>query len=294
MRAKILTAAIALLIGMPAAGQLEGVIDVHVHAAPDSRDRSIDALEAARMAQRMGMRAVVFKNHYTHTASLAYLVAQVVPDVHFFGGIALNNTVGGVNPNAVEHMALTAGRFGKVVWLPTFDSEYNNRIAAPSPRPIAIMRDGALLPAVGRVFELIAQYDLSLATGHSSPTETLHLIPIAKAAGVERIIVTHPGSPLVRMTVEQQRQAAALGALLEYPIGTYTPPSEQTFAEMIAQIRAVGPEHVVLSTDLGQPLRPTPADGLVGYIGQLRDAGFSDAELDLMTKQNPARFLGLD
>jgi hypothetical protein len=63
---------------------------------------------------------------------------------------------------------------------------------------------------------------------------------------------------------------------------------------MIAQIRAVGPEHVVLSTDLGQPLRPTPADGLVGYIGQLRDAGFSDAELDLMTKQNPARFLGLD
>jgi len=294
MRLKILLGVIALLLAVPAAAQLEGVIDVHVHAAPDSRARSVDAFEVARMAQRMGMRAVVFKNHYTHTASLAYLVAQRVPGMQFFGGIALNNTVGGVNPEAVEHMALTAGGLGKVVWLPTFDSEYNHRTAAPSPRPVSIMRGGELLPDVVRVLELIAEYDLSLATGHSSPTETLRLIPIAQAAGVERIIVTHPGSPLVRMSLDQQRQAAALGALLEYPIGTYAPPSEQTFEEMIAQIRVVGIEHVVLSTDFGQPLRPTPADGLLGYIRRLQDAGFSQAELDLMTKRNPARFLGLD
>jgi hypothetical protein len=287
-------AAALCLLAAQAHAQLEGVIDVHVHSAPDSRARGLDAFEAARMAQRMGMRAVVMKNHYTATASLAYLVGQVVPDVQFFGGIALNNTVSGVNPAAVEHMALTTGGLGKVVWLPTFDSEHNHRTVAPNPLHVPVMRDGEPLPEVLRVFELIARYDLSLATGHSSAEESLALIPIAQAAGVERIIVTHPESALVNMPLELQRRAAALGAWLEYPIGVALPPNEMSFEAFTSRIREVGPEHVILSTDLGQVMRPTPADGLLGYLNRMREAGFTEAELDRMTKRNPAAFLGLE
>ena len=49
---------------------LDGVIDIHVHTAPDSVPRSIDAIDLARLAQSRGMRAVVFKNHFEPTASL--------------------------------------------------------------------------------------------------------------------------------------------------------------------------------------------------------------------------------
>jgi hypothetical protein len=285
---------LALVLAAPAWAQLEGVIDVHVHSAPDSRDRSLDAFEVARMARRTGMRAVVMKNHYTQTASLAYLVSQIVPDVQFFGGIALNNTLGGVNPEAVEHMALTTGGLGKVVWLPTFDSEHGHLSVRPNPLHVPVMRDGEPIPEVLRVFELVAQYDLSLATGHSSPEESLTFIPLAQAAGVERIIVTHPDSGMVQMSIEQQREAAAMGAWLEYPVALAMAPAQMTPEEFAERIRAVGPEHVILSTDLGQVMRPTPADGFAGYIGQLREAGFSEDELDAMTKHNPARFLGLE
>jgi len=80
---------------------LKGAIDLHVHTVPDSGPRSVDALELARIAKRYGMRALLFKNHHTQTASLAYLVSQAVPGIEAYGGIALNNTVGGINPNSV-------------------------------------------------------------------------------------------------------------------------------------------------------------------------------------------------
>ena len=42
---------------------LNGVVDIHVHADPDSRPRSIDAVDLARMAKARGMRALVLKSH---------------------------------------------------------------------------------------------------------------------------------------------------------------------------------------------------------------------------------------
>ena len=43
---------------------LEGVIDIHVHASPDSTARSIDEIDLAKLAQSRGMRALVLKNHF--------------------------------------------------------------------------------------------------------------------------------------------------------------------------------------------------------------------------------------
>ena len=64
--------------------------------------------------------------------------------------------------------------------------------------------------------------------------------------------------------------------------------------DFVAQIRAVGPENVVLTTDLGQAGNPVPADGLRAALPRLEAAGLSQAEIDMMTKTNPARLLGLD
>jgi hypothetical protein len=51
------------------ANRLEGVIDCHVHAPPDSTLRSIDALDLTRLAMSRGMHGFVLKNHYEPTAS---------------------------------------------------------------------------------------------------------------------------------------------------------------------------------------------------------------------------------
>ena len=125
---------------------LDGVIDIHVHVAPDSIPRSIDAIDLARLAQSRGMRAIVIKNHYEPTASTAYLVHKIVPGIQVFGGIDLNLSVGGMNPEAVEKMALTTGQVGKLVWMGTNDTRAQVERSKEQRPYVAVSRNGELLP----------------------------------------------------------------------------------------------------------------------------------------------------
>src|SRR5271163_5289192 len=104
-----------LLLGIAVsspAQTLAGAIDMHAHSDPDGVPRSIDAIDLARLAKSRGMRAIVLKNHYEPTASLAYLVRKEVPGIEIFGGVDLNRSVGGVNPAAIERMVLVKGGWG--------------------------------------------------------------------------------------------------------------------------------------------------------------------------------------
>ena len=80
----------------PVKSPIEGAIDFHVHSAPDVFGRSVTDIEAATLARRAGMRAIVLKNHVTSTADRAAVVREVVPGIEVFGGIVLNRAVGGV------------------------------------------------------------------------------------------------------------------------------------------------------------------------------------------------------
>ena len=128
-------AAMFLVFSLSANAQsLSGAIDMHAHSDPDGIPRKIDAVDLARLAKERGMRAIVIKNHYEPTQSLAYIIRKVVPGIEVFGGISLDLTVGGVNPAAVEWMTKVKGGYGRVVWMPTFDSEAQGetfRAAAP-------------------------------------------------------------------------------------------------------------------------------------------------------------------
>ena len=290
-----------MLIGLPSAGlaqlnndhvELEGIIDIHAHIGPAtalSISRSLDAIEAAQLAQRHGMRAIVFKQHYLETASWAYLVSRVVPGIKLFGGIALNRSVGGLNPNAVEQVATFAGGFGRVVYMPTFESEHYN---PNSPIAVPVSKNGQLLPAVHEVLKVMAKYDMALSTGHSSPAESIMIIKAAKAAGVNRIYVQHPIMPRVGMSIETQKEAVKLGALLEYVLGEAM--TQKDFEHWAEGIKAVGPENVVIGSDLGQWGRSLPTDGYKLVIPRMLKAGFTKAQIDMMTKTNPARLIGLE
>ncbi len=271
---------------------LEGVIDIHVHAAPDSTARSIDAIDLAKLAQSRGMRALVLKNHYEPTAADAYYVHKVVPGIQVFGGIDLNLSVGGMNPIAVEKMALTSGHLGRFVWMSTYDS-YAAVMKANEQRPyVAVSRYGELLPETKAVIAMIKKYDLVMATGHNSAEDGLLLIQESRKQGVTRMVVTHAMLSPISMTIPQMQQAAALGAYIEFVYNGIV--SKQfDFADYAKAIRAVGPQHCILSSDMGQPANPLHPDGLLLLFDGLKKQGLSQADIDQMSKTNPARLLSL-
>ena len=305
MRGALIVLALAMLLVGPVAGQgpgtqdgkrmLAGAIDIHVHTSPDDRPRSLDAFEAARFAQAHRMRAVVLKNHYESTAGIAFLVRQQVPGIEVFGGIDLNLTVGGINSAAVEHMTRVSGGWGRIVWMPTFDAENQVRFSKEQRPFVAVSRNGELLPEVRQVIALIAKHGLALATGHSSPSEVLLLLREGQRQGVQRMVVTHAMLAPVQMDVAQMQEAAKLGAFIEFVGGSLaSSDAEARMTRFAAAIRRIGPGSCILSSDLGQPGNPLPADGFAAFLAALRAKGLSEQDLGRMVRENPARLLGLN
>jgi hypothetical protein len=284
-----------LLAAAAAAGQsLSGVIDIHVHADPDSMPRSIDAVDLARMAKERGMRGLVLKSHWEPTASMAYLVRKAVPGIEIFGGIDLNRSVGGVNATAVERMASVKGGWGRVVWMPTFDSENQVRYSKENRPFVAVSKNGQLLSEVKEVIGVVARRKLMLETGHSSPAECLAIIREARRQGVEHIVVTHAMLPPVGMSLAQMQEAAKDGAYLEFVYNALIGPNKALeIGEVVKAIRAVGPQHCILSSDLGQAGNPLHPDGLAAFFKALREAGITASDIATMAQMNPAKVLRL-
>lgn len=297
MRA-LLVVSLGVLLGGPVLhGQqrpLEGAIDIHVHCGPDVLPRSVDAIDVARLAKAEGMRAIVLKNHYVPTANDAYLVRKIVPGIEVFGGIDLNRTVGGINPAAVENMAHIQGGYGRMVWMTSFDSRAQVESEKGSRPYVAVSKNGQLLPEVKQVIAVIAKYNLVLETGHNHPDEILAMIREAKRAGVKHIVVTHAMINPIHMSVAQMKEAAAMGAYIEFVYnGLIGPYKEFSFDDYAKAIHAVGAEHCILAGDMGQVVNPVHTVALKQYYEGLRKAGVSERDIYTMSRTNPAAVLDL-
>jgi sugar phosphate isomerase/epimerase len=271
---------------------LEGVTDLHIHAAPDIRPRLMDDIELAREAAQAGMRGVLFKSHHTLTADRAALAEKHVTGVRVFGGVVLNYAVGGLNPAAIE----TALAFGaREIWMPTLDAANHRRAKGMGGGGISILDEAAtLLPEVLQILRLIAEQDVILGTGHLSVGEIKPLVKAAREAGVERILITHPELPLVSMPISVQQELAGPGVFFERCLIVTTPGEGDLPLSTIAQaVREIGPESTVMATDFGQAENPSPVAGMRRYIADMMDFGFDQAQLDRMTRVNPASLLGI-
>ena len=282
---------------------VRGAYDLHVHVEPDLAKRRIDDLGLARRFAELGLAGFVLKSHYAPTAERAAVVRAAVPGVDALGSITLNAGVGGLNAQAVE----IAGREGaRIVWLPTVDSENEASEDGPKPAkqpvwrtiqeefvaagvasaPVAVTRDG-LAP----VLDVVARHKLVLATGHLGSAEIHDVVDAAFAAGVAHVVVTHPDYPTQGVPIDEQRALAERGAVLERcftPIHTGKVSWDATFEA----IRATGPEHNVLSTDLGQAANPPVEDGLALMADRLLEAGFSEHDVRTMAVENTRRLAG--
>ncbi len=181
---------------------IQGAMDLQVHVAPDVIARRTDDVDLARDFLARGLRGFVLKSHYIPTAERARVVARAVPGIESFGAIALNHSVGGLNPVAVE-----------------------------------------------------AEF------------------------------------PSQNLTGEEQSELAQLGATIEHCFTTsYT--NKAPWEAVFANIRQVGIESTMISTDLGQATNPPVAEGFAMFAQRLLGAGFSAAEIRTMSATIPASLVG--
>jgi len=287
---------------------LSDAYDLHVHCAPDVLPRKMDDVEMAQRIIASGMKGYAIKSHYFCTSERAETIRKLFPRCNAVGTITLNSSVGGINPMAVE----MAGRSGaKLVWFPTVDSEHELAHLAHSPSQklpywakikeqmkaegissptICILQNGKLKDEVFSVLDIIARFNMVLATSHISKPETFALVKAAKERKVERIIITHVDFPSTFYTVEEQKELLRSGAFVEH---CYTTPATGKVAWDVAieQIRAIGKDRVVLTTDLGQATAVYPDEGLALFGEKLLANGFSQADVRTMIVKNPASLI---
>jgi hypothetical protein len=288
---------------------LQGAYDLQVHVAPDVIARRTDDVDLARDFLAHGLRGFVLKSHYIPTAERAKVVARAVPGIKSYGAIALNHSVGGLNPVAVE----IAGRSdNQIVWMPTVDAAnetagrpeggneklpfwatIQREIAAAgiTRPPITVLEaDGRISEDARQCLELIAKHDMILATGHLGRHEIFPLVRMARQLGVQKIIITHAEFPSQNLTGDEQAELARLGAIIEHCFTTYHT-NKAPWEVVYANIRQVGVERSMLSTDLGQATNPPVAEGFAMYAQRLLEAGFTAAEINRMSAIVPASLL---
>jgi hypothetical protein len=292
---------------------VRGAFDLHIHISPDVVERRIDDVGLARRFAELGLAGFVLKSHYTATAERAAVVREAVPGVEAIGAIVLNRAVGGVNPVAVE---IAAREGARKVWMPTVDSvnerehlaragpeaklpvwaklEYELRERGIGAEPVAVLDGGGRpLPETRAVLALAAEHGMVLATGHLSSAETIAIVDAALEQGVREVVVTHPDYPAQDISIADQVQLAAKGAMIER---CFTTPhtGKCSWEQWLEGTRAVGPERTVLSSDLGQVANPPVEDGLPLMAERLLDAGFGSDEVRTMAVRNTRRLAGVE
>ena len=278
---------------------LNGIIDMHVHTAPDVCQRTYNDLELTAAAVRAGSRAIVIKGHHCSTvarASLCNTYNRMTFDSNSFvmyGGLVLNYDTGGLNPKAVQ-TALEMG--AKVIWLPTVDAENDCRKHERSGGIRMTDNHGVPIQELRRVFTLIKEYDAVLATGHISPEETRCVVDSARNIGVQKIVITHPEYWVVDMSLETQKELISdYDVILErcfmQPLknGKWVSNAERN----LEAIRKLGAESTILSTDCGNPATPPWEESMRQYLQFMTDRNVSPEELRIMTQVIPAHLLGL-
>jgi len=270
-------------------------IDLHVHGAPEPIEgpRRVNLFELAQQAKAAGMRGVVIKSLRFGTITATALVNEMINSPLLIGSLVLNNDVGGLTPDVVEAHAQSGA---KIIWLPTFSAAAHIRASGKgADQGISVLdQKGKLLSEMTEILQIISKYKAVLATGHVSKPEVFSVTAEARRQGIE-VIITHPlagpRGPLI--STDEARELAAMGAYIEFTFAHCMPPMTMSPEQMAACVKAIGPEHCVLSTDFGQLFNPPATEGFHMMLATLLQfSRLTEDELSMMVKANPCRILG--
>jgi hypothetical protein len=284
---------------------MKGALDLHVHSGPSIMERQIDHFEAVEQAAAAGMAGILFKDHHYSVSPTIPIMERILGDlgVSMYGGLVLNNSTGGFNPYVVDSI-LKHG--AKMIWMPTAHSANHirtnfrktrlaARVALKPPKMLTILDDmGHVIDPVKEILDSIAEFDAILSSGHLHVWEIWKLFEEAEARGVKRKIVNHPMYGLHFTHDDIREIAETYDALIEQSACLYIDSRFNVFTpeELEADIRAAGVEHSSIGSDLGQVDNPTPVEGMRQAIKLCLALGFTDDEVRLMVRDNPAKLVG--
>lgn len=285
---------------------LRGAVDLHCHSGPSVMPRSLNHLQAILEAQDAGMHAILFKDHYYSVTPVAKYIEETMPDLrlNLLTGVALNNTVGGLNPYAVDHMLKLGGH---IVWMPTFSAANHLRhghrhVILPTkesmlqPTGLSVVTDrGDLKEEVKPILDIIAESDCVLSAGHLHISEIWPLFDEAKKRGVKRLLVNHP-TFVVDANLRDIKELAGMGAYIEHSFCMFineTYNKKFTGEQLKQLIDAAGVEHTILGSDLGQAKNPHPVAGFRSVIRLCLGLGYGEADIRNMIGLNACRLMGL-
>jgi hypothetical protein len=283
---------------------VKDAFDLHVHSAPCLFPRIADDIEMATEAKRLGMSAIALKSPFESSVGRAYHTSKQV-GFPVYGGLILNQWTGGINPSAVFKTLKLGGR---LIWMPTFDAAYHAKVYGGTGKyqqrsmrvdslaklGISITKDGELIEEAKMVVELVKEHDAILGTGHVSGEEIRALVEYGVKIGGAKIVITHPEWPAPGVDIGFLQEMVKMGAMAELcassigPLTYFLPPTKAK-----EWIEALGPEHIILSSDCGVAFYPMPMEYLRVFAACLFESGVSEGDLRRMMVENQKKLLGI-
>ena len=290
---------------------LEGAYDIHVHAAPELFPRIGDAVDFARAARAAGMAGLVFKAHHESTVTRAYHTSLQVPGIELYGGIVLNEFVGGINPKAAG-AALHQG--ARIVWGPTMHARRHVESLGKGTYGVGHMTlapelaspglgvrdgDGRLLDEMREIIRLTRRFDATVATGHLGEDDVRALVLGCEEEGA-RCLLTHVF--FLDKSEEFLVEMGHHGALFEVSASVAFPLEHFMLRhhgggmqlEWVASlVSAVGADRVVISSDCGQIHNSSPVEALRSFLNAVKAVGVAEDDIHAMIRSTPRTVLGL-
>ena len=308
----------------PQVPNVTGVIDIHCHAHEGQQD----PLALAKLASESGMGGLLFKTVGPISGGEyrpARVVAKINEDLKRWSderriaptscwagcGITMDN-----RPPTVARLRQQLDDGVVAVWLPVFNHANTlfkvggRRIwwdptaspgdhSAPLPWEEALrygyyLLDGGgkLKPDIAEMIRMVADAGVALFFGHATHAEIFAIAELIDRLGFKRGVIDHPFSPFVDLSLAQMKQLSAAGIYLNFTYDELSPLLGVDPARMYETIRAIGVEHVTLSSDAGEPLFPHPVECMRLIRSYMAAFGLGEDELRTVSSTNPARIVG--
>lgn len=250
---------------------LEGFSDTHIHTAPDIKPRLQTDIEAAITARQEKMKSIVIKSHKEPTSGRAKIAAEI-SGFPVFGGVVLNQSVGGLNPHAVMASAELGGKF---VWFPTIS---NSNIKMEWDK-------------VEEILQVAADNEMVIATGHLKPMDIFTLIDMARSHGIWRIVVNHPLTRVVGVSIDEQVEMASHAYLEHCYVACMEKHDQLNPMKISESIKEIGYQRCLMATDFGQIHNPQPVEGMKLFTSSMLYNGISMEGIRKMCIENPQKLI---
>jgi len=302
---------------------VENAIDIHCHSNYGQQD----TLSLAKLASQSGMRGVLFKTIGKHGEPPMRSLREVVDNLARWSeeagvkpiscwagwGLARNN-----KPIDLQLLRTQLDDGVTAIWLPIANSANTlskigarermwdkdadpNAHTGPLPWDEAVKRGFYMLDDRGKLkteyaeaVRMVAGYGRALFFGHPTHEELWAVLDLLDALGHRLAVVDHPFSPFVDLTIDEMRQVAAKGVLLNFTYDELSPMMGIDPGKMYEAIRTVGVEYFTLSSDAGDPLFPNSVECMRMIAGYMMAYGCTKDEIEILVTRNPAKVVGLE